>query len=338
MKLGKLSESVLNRSILKPIKTKGDFALCGAAVGNDCALFALSERAGLATAMQEGALAVEAYPCGFPVSNLIHKAVNNLLVKYAKPLGIELCFLFPEELEEARVKQVSAEVKACCDALGIDVFGGQSCVSAQVKAPFAVVTAYGEVSVEHMAAAGQELRPGMEIVLSKWIGLEGTALLAGRFKDRLQERFPTSLVEEAESFGNYLSLIPEAATAVKSGVCRMHDASKGGILGALWELAQGAGVGLSVDLKAIPVKQETIEICEFFDVNPYELLSGGCLLMVARNGEKLIEELQEADIPASIIGRITSGNDKVVINGEETRFLEPAKSDEIWKIDFAPTK
>lgn len=332
MKLGKLSESVLNRSILKPIKTKGDFALCGAAVGNDCALFALSDGASLATAMQEGALAVEAYPCGFPVSNLIHKAVNNLLVKYAKPLGIELCFLFPEELEEARVKQVSAEVKACCDSLGIDVFGGQSCVSAQVKAPFAVVTAYGEVSAEHMAAAGQELRPGMEIVLSKWIGLEGTALLAGRFKDRLQERFPASLVEEAESFGNYLSLIPEAATAVKSGVCRMHDASKGGILGALWELAQGAGVGLNMDFKKLPIRQETVEVCEELGVNPYKLLSGGCLIMVTDRAAGLVEELSAQGIPAVSIGTITAQNDRVLHNEEELRYLEKAGQDEIYRI------
>lgn len=59
----------------------------------------------------------------------------------------------------------------------------------------------------------------------------------------------------------------------------MHDLSQGGIFTALWEMAERAGVGLEVDLKRIPVKQETIELCEYFDINPYNLYSAGALLI-----------------------------------------------------------
>lgn len=54
--------------------------------------------------------------------------------------------------------------------------------------------------------------------------------------------------------------------------CRI---SEGGIFGALWEMADGAGIGLDVALKRIPIQQETVEICEFFGVNPYQMLSTG---------------------------------------------------------------
>ena len=139
-------------------------------------------------------------------------------------------------------------------------------------------------------------------------------------------------MEEARNFDRYLSVIPEAAVAVKSGASAMHDVSEGGIFGALWELAESAGVGLEIDLKKIPIRQETVEICEFFDLNPYKLLSGGCLLIATEDGNGLVMELEKADIPAVIIGKATDSNDRVLINEEERRFLETTQTDELISV------
>lgn len=85
------------------------------------------------------------------------------------------------------------------------------------------------------------------------------------------------------------------------------------------------------DLKKIPVRQETIEVCEFFGINPYQLISSGCMLMAAEDGNLLVRELEKAGIPATIIGKATAGNDRVLLNEEERRFLEPPKADELYK-------
>ena len=129
-----------------------------------------------------------------------------------------------------------------------------------------------------------------------------------------------------------MSIIPEAAVATKSGVSAMHDMSEGGVFGALWELAESAGVGLEIDLKKIPIRQETIEICEFFDLNPYKLLSGGSLLIATEDGNGLVMELEKADIPAVIIGKATDTNDRVLINEDERRFLETTQTDELYQL------
>lgn len=165
-----------------------------------------------------------------------------------------------------------------------------------------------------------------DIVLSKWIGLEGTVQLVKKHYEKLRERFPLRMLEEAVCFDKYLSVIPEAATAMKSGVCGMHDVSWGGIFAGLWEMAQEAGVGLEVNLRDIPVRQETIEICEFFGENPYEILSGGCLLMTAEDGNGLVEALAMEEIPAAVIGRTTEGNDRVLYNEGRKRYLNKPRS------------
>ena len=130
-----------------------------------------------------------------------------------------------------------------------------------------------------------------------------------------------------------MSVRSEAAVAAKSGVAAMHDISEGGIFGALWELGQCSGVGLEIDLKKIPIRQETIEICEFFDVNPYKLVSGGSMLMAAEDGNALMQAIRREGGKAVVIGKATDGNDRVLINGEERRFLETTQTDELWRLE-----
>ena len=167
----------------------------------------------------------------------------------------------------------------------------------------------------HVADADQD------IVVSKWIGLEGTARLAGANYERLRARFPARMIDEAAAFDRYLSVIPEAATAMKSGVCGIQTVSRGGFFAGLWEMAEEAGVGLEADLRKIPVRQETIEICEVFGENPYELSSGGCLIMTTEDGNALVTALLREGIPAVVIGRTTRGNDRVLYNEGRKSYL-----------------
>jgi hydrogenase maturation factor len=115
-------------------------------------------------------------------------------------------------------------------------------------------------------------------------------------------------------------------------VSSVHDVSSGGIFAALWEMAERAGTGLSVDLKKIPIRQETIEVCEYLEVNPYLLTSGGALLIACDNEEKIIAPLNEIGINAVAIGFLNDGNDRVIVNGDEKRFLELPQADEIHRI------
>ena len=75
-----------------------------------------------------------------------------------------------------------------------------------------------------------------------------------------------------------------------------------------------------------------MEITEFFDINPYKLLSGGCLLIAAEDGPGICRELEKAGIPARIIGVATDSNDRVLVHEGERRFLETAQADEIYKV------
>lgn len=261
----------------------------------------------------------------------IHRALNNVAASGAEPVAVMLSLMLPEDTEETELKMIMDQAVEICSQEKVQIIGGHTEVTAAVKEEIVTAVGIGK-RVQGSSTYQGNTKPDQDIVVSKWIGLEGSVRLAGEHADRLVSRYPERMIEEAEGFAKYLSVIPEAAVAASSGVSAMHDASQGGIFAALWELAESASVGLEIDLKKIPVKQETIEICEFFGLNPYELSSTGCMLMAAADGAGLVAALQKESIPAVIVGRTTAGNDRVLFNEGEKRFLEPPKADQIYNI------
>lgn len=347
MKLGKVSEVCLKRSILRQIKTKREEVISGAGIGEDCAIFSSPEGGFSAFCVQEAAVAAEeptgqadggseaplpGAVCPEPIMTmrqLIQKCANNLAAGGAEPVAALIALILPETSEEAQIRELMREAEEKCGELCVEIAGGQTRISTAVKWPVATVTCLGKLSgpgVHTVKAA----MPGQDVVVSKWIGLQGTALLARRYKEKLLARYPAYFVEEAAGFDRYQSILPEAATAMKSGVCAMRDVSEGGIFGALWELAEGAGVGLTIDMKKLPLRQETVEVCECCNVNPYLLMSGGSLLMTADDGAALASALAAEQIPAAVVGRVTDSKDRILINDGEIRYLDRPGSDGLW--------
>lgn len=326
MKAGKLKESILKRSILKQLHSRRGDVLVGPSVGGDYGAMSITED--MAVVLSSEPVTLTQDEIG---SSAILAACNDVACSGAALMGVSVTMLLPTTLNEEELRDLMKDMDTACESCGVDIISGHTEVTRAVKEPLIVVTAMGKVLKEEMLYSSG-VRPGMDIVATKWIGLEGTAILAKEKEKELRERLSQPFIDKAKIFGQMMSIIPEAAVAVKSGASAMHDVSEGGIFGALWELAESAGVGLEIDLKKIPIRQETIEICELLDLNPYKLLSGGCLLIATEDGSGLVLELEKADIPAAIIGKATDGNDRVFINDDERRFLETAQTDELYNI------
>ncbi|MBR5896302.1 MAG: AIR synthase family protein [Lachnospiraceae bacterium] len=323
MKTGKVPENVLKRSILKKTGGKRSEVLIGAGVGTDCACVDLGGSE--AVFLSSNPVTVFSENTGLYA---VHSAVNNIAASGAEPVGILVTELFPTSFEEDDIKALTKDLDEACKTLKIQIMGGHTEITDAVNRPVLSITAVGKSPFEKKTKA----RPGDDVVITKWIGLEGTSLIAKAKEKELLKKFPPKLIYDSKNYDRFLSVVPEAATAVKSGVTAMHDVSRGGVFGALWEMAERSGVGLLIDLMKIPVKQETVEICNFFDINPYELLSGGSLLIATEDGNRLVMELAAQGIEAAIIGKCTDNNDRVLVNGEMRRFLEPSKTDELYKV------
>ena len=341
MNSGKVPVNVLKRSVLRQLKNKRSEIANSAGLGADCAIFEPFSEGQLVTCVQEGVVelccendlaeAEREDPSVMPMRRFFQKCANNLATAGAEPVAAELVIFLPESVEEPELKALMSEAEGIAAELNIQIIGGQTRESSAVRQPLATVTGYG---LRTTGAEQKDVRKklaGQDIIITKWIGLEGTADLAARNQEELLTRYPAYLVEEAAAFDRYYSILPEAATAVKSGGCTMHDISEGGVFAALWEMAEGAGVGLTIDMKKLPLRQETVEVCEFCNVNPYELRSGGSLIIASPEGTAVVEALAAEGIPAVIVGRFTDSNERLILNEDEVRYMDRPQRDEIYK-------
>lgn len=326
MRPGKVSENVLKRSILKEIKYTRPEIIRGASISHDCPAVGTSQGEAVVLCVQPNIHAKE------DIELLgVNAVANGLTAAGAKPLAAMLTMLLPENVLESDLKQMMRNFHSECEKRHMQIAGGHTEFTNAVNRAVITLTGIGTAKGGSLLSMA-DCKPGQDIVMSKTIGIEGTYLLALEYKETLEKRFELNYMRKFLEFRNHLSTVNEAAVAVKHGVTAMHDVKDGGIFGALWELSSSAKSGLEVDLKSINVKQETIEICELFGLNPYQLISGGALLMITDDGSGLVKKLNREDITASVIGKIISGNDKLIVNGEEKRFLEPPKKDEIIKM------
>ncbi len=357
MKIGRIPESILKRSVLKQIKSNNEEVIKGAAVGSDCAFIRIQDQV---AAMAGGSSFLEEKD---GIAHAMVRALNCLAADKCRPLAVHIFLMLPESYFESDLKECISQAQAAAEQMNLTIAGTQTQIVREITHPLVNVTAIGEPireplvnvtaigepirepfvnvtaikepmgeSIDMAAAAEKKILPGFDIVMTKWIALSATALLAKQKEKELKEKYPAYFIKEAQKLSKYYSVWPEAATAVQSSVCMMRNVSEGGIFGALWELGESAGVGLTTVLKKIPVKQETVEICNFFDINPYESDSDGAMLMVTQDGAQLCRKLEQQGIVATVIGQITQGNDRVVINDEEKRYLEPKKTDELYRI------
>ena len=185
MKVGKIPESILERSVIRQIHNKRPEVLMGSGVGEDCAaiqlaadeVFVLSTDPITGTARDIGHLAIR-------VTN------NDLASAGAEPVGVLLTILLPERTTEPELKEIILQAESACREDGIQIVGGHTEVTAQVKQPIVSVTGLGKVKKGHLVSTGGA-EPGMDFVMTKAIALEGTSILAKDLEEDLKGHFPT---------------------------------------------------------------------------------------------------------------------------------------------------
>ena len=316
MEIGKVPENVLKRSVFKKLTVKRPEVLVHAGVGEDCAVLAPTENALVLSTDPITASAKEIGTIAF------HITANDIASSGAELVGILLTIIMPPNSEEGELKQIMDDVSQLTAEYHVEILGGHTEVSAVVNQTLVSVTGIGRIAKDKLVTTK---------VVTKWVGLEGTSIIATEFEKELKKRLPVSIVDESQKFASLLSVVKDSRVAMQVGVSAMHDVTEGGIFGALWEMAEASGVGLCVDLKKIPIRQETIEICEFFNLNPYQLISSGSMLIGTDHGSQLVDALAKEGIHASVIGKAVEGNDRVIFNDGEKRFLEPPKADELYR-------
>ncbi len=266
------------------------------------------------------------------------RAANSFAAADAERMSVDAEIIFPPQADRTKAYAMEKKIRKVCREYKIELKNTKIRQNPLYRTPVVLISGIGlgrkdiQTDEGKDGGEGRDADEGRDIVLVKWIGMEGMLHIVDEKEDELRQRFAPVFINQIQSRRDGLFAGKELKIARSAGVSLIHQITEGGILAALWELSQKTGMGIEADMKRMSVLQETIEICEHYRLNPYQLTSAGSFLMLAKDGEALADELEKNQIRASVIGRIAEGNGKVLHNGEDMRYIDRPAPDEIYKI------
>ena len=259
----------------------------------------------------------------------VASAVNAVAAKGGENIAVSVRIMIPMHAFKSRINTMEKNIKAVCKETEIHLEEIVSERNPVIAQSMVIVTAWAQEECANKTAPDDQAK---DIVLTKWIGMEGMLRIADEKEEDLRKRFAPGFIKQIHSYESQIFALKEIKKAQELGAARIWQIGEGGVLAALWNVSKETESGLEIDLKKLEVRQETIEVCEYFRLNPYQLASAGSMLILTNDGEGMAEALGEAGVQATVIGRLTDNNDKIIRNGEEVRYIDRPAPDEIMKI------
>jgi hydrogenase expression/formation protein HypE len=325
MKTGKLPNRILKEMILDRLPAKRAEVLVRPGIGEDCSAVDFGEYACVLSSDPITGAASE-------IGRLaVHISCNDIASCGVEPLGLLVTLLAPAGISERELVNVMTQLTETAASLNVDILGGHTEITSSVNRLIINTTAIGRALKDRFVTTSGA-NPGDALVLTKWAGMEGAAILASDREAELSAGVGRQVVEEAKSYIDSISVIKEGLIAGSLGASAMHDVTEGGVLGALWEMCEASGTGCLVYKNLIPVTMSTSRICEYYNIDPLKLISSGCMLIACPDAEGLVAELRSRNIPAAVIGRMTGdGKKRLATSGGEEELMPPGP-DELFGV------
>ena len=322
MQIGKLTPQQLEDCVLRHRGMKRKEVLVSAELGEDSAVVDFGDQlAFFSTDPITGATDRAGWLA-------VHVSANDVFSNGAEPLGCLMTILAPPSMSLEDIEQVMQDASMAAQEVGIEICGGHTEVTEAVQKLVLSATVFGSAPKERIIRT-KNACAGDDILVTKTLGLEGTSILARDCALSLAPFFSEEELHTMASMIDCISVAKESRIA-KDDVHAMHDITEGGLLGALYEMAQGAGLGFAISAKGIPLHPLTAKVCAQLQIDPLRFLSSGSMLIASPHGSELVQRLQKAGVQASLLGKFIEEQAYVLQHDGQTEHVLPPRGDELW--------
>ena len=308
MKIGKIDDTEFRALVLRRLGKRDPTVLVPPAAGVDAGVVDLGRGKVLVIA-EDPIFTMPRLPLETFGWFTVHIGASDVAVMGVRPRYMTYSLLLPPETGRGDFKTIVDSIHRTALELGIAIVGGHTGFYPGFAAPtIGGITVFAVARKdEYVTPAGAG--PGDEILLTKGPAIETAGLLAALREEELLAVHPAALVEKAKSLCFQMSVVEDALTAkAAGGVTAMHDATEGGVIGGLYEIAAASRVGMEVDEAFFLYPDEVRMVCETFGIDPVKAIAEGSLLITARPGASraIISRLKRKKIASSVIGRVVA--------------------------------
>jgi hydrogenase maturation factor/phosphoglycolate phosphatase-like HAD superfamily hydrolase len=288
----------------------------------------------------EEVLVLKSDPITFATDSIGQYAVlinaNDIATSGAKPRWLLTTLLFPCGVTPSEIRKVINELKVFCRQWDITLCGGHTEITDAVNRPVVTGMMAGTVARRDLIDK-RNMASGDRVLLTKAVAVEGTAIIAREFGDRLKDLgMADSDVDSCRRFLTNISIITEAQIAAESkATSAMHDVTEGGLATAVEELSIAGGHKLKIEMETIPVFAQTRKICRLLGINPLGLIGSGSLLICCREAgcENLMKAIRKGGIDVTCIGEVLEkGQGITSAQGPQAAAWPKFEADEITRL------
>jgi hydrogenase maturation factor len=269
----------------------------------------------------------------------VHIGASDVAVMGVRPRYMTYTLLLPPDTGRRDVGRIVASVHEAARDLGIAIVGGHTGFYPGFTAPTIGGITVFAVGRRRDVVTPAGARPGDDIILTKGPAIETAGLLAALREGELLARFPAALVDRAKALARSITVVEDAlAAAAAGGVTAMHDATEGGVMGGLFEIAAASGVGMEVDEGLFVYPDEVRMVCEGFGLDPVRAIAEGSLLITVRPARSaaVLARLKRKRIAASVVGQVLRDRRRRTMRRADGRIeaLEVPAQDPFWPAFF----
>ncbi len=269
----------------------------------------------------------------------VHIGASDVAVMGVKPRYMTYTLLMPPQTIDEDFRAIVDSIHKTAIELEIAIVGGHTGYYPGFAAPTIGGIAVFAVANKDSFVTPAGARPGDEVILTKGPAIETSGILSVLREKELLERYPRPIVEKAKALCKQMTVVKDALVAMEAGgVTAMHDATEGGVIGGLFEMANASRVGMDIDESLFIYPEEVRIVCEAFGIDPVSAIAEGSLLITARptHSEKIIRRLNALGINASVIGKVVKDSRKRILRRLDGRSVPLAipKQDPFWPAFF----
>jgi len=336
-RFGKLSAAELRSTVLSRLGADDPDVLAGPAPGVDVGVLRVAPGVVMAVTTDPVFVMPELgweRAAWFAVHILASDAATSGLPLRAMTVDLNL----PPDLSDEDLDSLWQAYSTACADLGITIVTGHTARYAGCAWPMVGGATCIALGPQDGYITPSMARPGDRVLVTKGAAIEATALFAAAYGDRLTSAVGAPVVAAARELLGAMTVVPEALIAAAcgvrdKGVTSMHDATEGGVLGGLLEIADASGVGMVIERDAIPVRPEVRAVCDAGGMDPYASISEGTLLLTTRpaHAQRVLAALHAGGIDAAEIGEVLPDPTErsLVVDGRPEPLTHPG-ADPFW--------
>lgn len=277
----------------------------------------------------------------------VQLAANDMATTGVAPMYAQFVLNLPPSLNEADFEVYWHHIHQYCKDIGTAITGGHTGKFAGQES-----TVAGGVTMIATARAGTMLTsndavPGDVLVITKGPALVAGSILALSFPQTVVDKCGKEIQQAASGLFWQTSALATGIIAAglntpgEKNVTAMHDVTEGGLLGAVYEMAQASGCGVVIEKDKLPAGEAQAAVCKVFDIDPLYCVGAGAMVIAVKEAasDELIQQLHKENIAASIVGKFTGKDEGLtLVDDSKPTELSYSGTDPYWNAFFTAIK